>query len=97
MEKNAHLRFHKNLNFSNHFAPRLKITVSVMGFFLCLVFPQVPMLFHELPEAEYLEGVRTEVAVGTLAANANQQHYSRSHDRYPGILHHVYMCICRRF
>ena len=55
------------------------------------------MLFHELPEAEYLEGVRTEVTVGILAANANQQHYSRYHNRYPRVLYHVYMCISRRF
>ena len=52
---------------------------------------------HELPEAEYLEGVRTEVTVGILAANANQQHYSRYHNRYPRVLYHVYMCISRRF
>ena len=36
--KKAHLRCHKNLNFSNHSAPRLKITLSMMGFFLCLGF-----------------------------------------------------------
>ena len=41
------------------------------------------MLFHELPEAEYLEGVKTEAAVGILAANANQQHYSRRYISCP--------------
>lgn len=54
------------------------------------------MLFHELPEAEYLGGVRTEVAVGILAASANQQKYSRHHNRCPRLLDQIYMYICKR-
>lgn len=93
--KKCPFEFHKNFNFVTILS-RLNADNVCDGFLLMFGVPTSPMLFRELPEAEYLEGIRTEVAVGILAASANQQHYSRY--SMIDILGYRtwYMCICRK-